>query len=631
MSEPVKPKSAAAYLNILRETTPETYHAPLFNPLVPEANALFRALARSHAFLAQRGYEVAQAQYFRTHSTADADPASSWREASGLVTLERKLDLQEPRYVDKGAMVLVGPAGRSWANDAAIYWRPFDPLPEREVLFVATSPGLIGNLDHLADDAGLITKEREGAALALLNNEPDLEVVFHADLSEGRTGRDASVLAPENFRTYSKIRDSGKPDQFSATNRGIYIRIDDSAVAANNGRLLLVKRVLTPGVELPPGSGLYPHEIEVDDLPLLVPLLSALQDNGGVFTDYTAAADDDTADDVQLLPAVPVVGDAFYFGFADPFLGVAIAITTPADGEHTLAWEAWDGALWRAFPDIVDDTGGFKLAGELRIEAPAPAWFWTTTAVNGLVAYWLRARVTAVTLVGTQPLAAKIKILKPNRLTVESGTLQWSMLDWKDLRIDITQIEAFSGGRDDTLGLLGEERGVPKQTGESDDDYRERIANLADVVTPAAINRAINRILSPYLYRGKAQDVQNGMTGLFCDAEDAADFYLPGAIYPLDPYKLLYTDGLAYGGFEVLVPYLTDGEWGCSCDDGPIVYLDSPYSVFLGPAADCCFLDGGPILAAATYAALWTTVNDAKLFGVDFLMIHTLLQNVPAC
>jgi hypothetical protein len=150
-------------------------------------------------------------------------------------------------------------------------------------------------------------------------------------------------------------------------------------------------------------------------------------------------------------------------------------------------------------------------------------------------------------------------------------------------------------------------------------------------VTPAAINRAINRILSPYLYRGKAQDVQNGMTGLFCDAEDAADFYLPGAIYPLDPYKLLYTDGLAYGGFEVLVPYLTDGEWGCSCDDGPIVYLDSPYSVFLGPAADCCFLDGGPVLAAATYAALWTTVNDAKLFGVDFLMIRTLLQNVPAC
>ena len=630
MTEPVKPKSAAQYLDIVRETTPADYHQRVLNPAIPEAAAMYRALARAHAFVAGRGYEQAQAQFFRTHSTAAADPASSWREASGTVTVKRTLDLGEPRYVDAGAMVLVGPGGRSWRNYASEYWRANDPAPEREMLFVSTEPGLVGNLDHLADDAGLITVEREGQPLALLNNEPDLSVVNHADLSEGRTGIEASIIAPASYKSYSVIRDSGKPDQFSATNRGIYIRIDDATNAANIGRVMLVKRVVVSGSEIPTASGLYPHDVEVDDLPLLVSPLAVYLDDGGVFTDYTAAADEDTPDDVPLFPAVPNIGDAIYFAFADQFLGVAIAITTAADGDHTIAWEAWDGAFWNPFPGIVDDTQGFHQKGELRVEAPDVAWFWAITAVNGLNAYWLRARVTAVAVVGVQPLAAKVRILKPNRLTVETGTVQWSMLDWKDLSFTIMEIEAFSGGRDDTLGLLGEERGSMRQTGETDDDYRERIANLADVVTPNAINRAINRVLSQYLFRGIAQDVQNGMTGLFLDALDAADFYTPGDIFPVDPYKLLYTDALAYGGFEVLVPYLTDGEWGCSCDEGPIVYLE-PEETFLGPAADCCFLDGGPVTAAATYSALWQTVNDIKLFGVDWIMLRTLSQNVTVC
>lgn len=629
MTEPVKPKTAAQYLDIVRQTTPETYHQPLLNPAVPEAAAMFRALARSHAFVARRVYETAQAQYFRTHSTAGADPASSWRNATGKVRVKRTIDLGEPRYVDAGAMVLVGPGGRSWRNFGSVYWRTNDPAPEKEILFISSEPGLVGNLDHLADDAGLITVEREGQPLALVNNEPDLSVVNHADLSEGRTGIEASIIAPANYKSYSVIRDNGKPDQFSATNRGIYIRIDDATDPANKGRILLVKSVTAPGVETPPGSGLYPHEIEVDDLPLLVSPLAVYLDDGGVFTDYTAAADEDTPDDVPLFPAVPVVNDAIYFALADPFLGVAIAVTTASDGDHTIAWEYYNGITWVPYPGIVDDTQGFHQRGELRVEAPDFPGFWSTVAVNGLVSFWLRARVAAVAVVGVQPLAAKVRILKPDRLVVEDG-IQWSMLDWKDLRFTLTRIEAFSGGRDDTLGMLGEERGTSKQTGESDDDYRERIANLADVVTPNAINRAINRILNPYLFRGIAQDAQNGMTGLFLDAFDAVDFYSPGDIFPTDPCKLLYTDAMAYGGFEVLVPYLTDGEWGCACDDGPIIYLE-PEQVFLGPAADCCFLDGGPVSADATYSALWQTINDIKLFGVDFIMIRTLAQNLTVC
>jgi len=630
VSEPVKPKPASSYLDIVRETTPESYHQRVLDPEVPEAAALFRALAKIHGFTARRVYEQAQAQFFRTHSTADADPASGWRYASGLVRVRRAADLGSERYVDAGAMILEGPGGRSWQNAASAYWRPNDAAPEKGILFVATSPGLVGNLDHLADDAGLITKEREGQPLAVVNDQPDLSVVFHADLSEGRTGVLATVIPPSSPTTYSRLRDNGQPDQFSATNRGIYVRIDDAVSPENIGRVLRVVRVLFPGVELPVGSNLYPHEIEIDDLPLLVAVKSALQDGGGVFTDYTAEADDDVADDVVPLPATITVNDAFYVGGLAPFLGIAIALTTATATEYTVAWEYWDGIAWQTYPGLVDTTQSFHVAGELRVEAPVAPATWTAVAVNGVVAYWLRARVTA--LVGADvstALAAKIKLLQPNRLTVEDG-IQWSMLDWKDLRFDITRIEAFAGGRDNTLGLLGEERGMRQGAKEDDERFRERIANLADVVTPAAILRAVNRALAPYSLNGLAQDVQNGMTGLFCDAQDAFDFYQPGAAFPIDQFKLLYTDALAYGGFQVLLPYLSDGEFGCAYDNGPVIYLE-PLQKFLGPAFDACYCDGAPVLAESVYDALYTTISEIKLAFVNWIMLRMLTMNVAAC
>lgn len=631
MSEPVKPKPAASYLDIVRETTPESYHQRVLDPEVPEAAALFRALAKIHAFASRRVYEQAQAQFFRTHSTAIANPASSWRYAQGLVRVRRAADLGSARYVDAGVMVLEGPGGRSWQNAASIYWRPNDAEQEKEILFVATSPGLVGNLDHLADTAGLITKEREGQPLALVNDEPDLSVVFHADLSEGRTGVLATVIPPSSPTTYSRLRDNGQPDQFSATNRGIYIRIDDAVNTENVGRVLRVVRVLFPGVELPVGSGLYPHEIEVDDLPLLISVQAALQDDGGAFTDYTAEADDDFTDDVVPLPGTISVDDAFYIGGKAPFLGIAIALTTATKTAYTLVWEYWDGGAWVSYPGLIDATQSFHVAGnELRVEAPGLPALWLTTTVNGLDAYWLRARVA--TLVGgdvSTAFATKIKLLQPNRLTVESG-IQWSMLDWKDLRFDITRIEAFKGGRDNTLGLLGEERGMTQGAGEDDERFRERIANLADVVTPNAILRAVNRALAPYSLNGLAQDVQNGMTGLFYDAKDAYDFYQPGAMFPIDQFKLLYTDALAYGGFQVILPYLSDGEFGCAFDEGPVVYLE-PLQKFLGPAYDACYCDGAPVSADAVYSALYRTISEIKLCFVNWIMLRMLTMNVAAC
>lgn len=629
MAEPVKPKNASQYLKILEETTPGYYHRPLLANA--EANAIYRAMARTQAKLAARGYEIAQAQYFRTHSTVEpgVEPASSWREAAAQVRVRRTFDLGSPLYINAGAMLLAGPSGRTYWNHASIYWRPLDPEPVKSVRFTCTVPGVVGNIDHLGDDQGLITLERSTDDLAALNNEVDLDIINHADLSEGRTGAEASILPPDTYATGSVIQDSGKPDQFSANHRDIYVRIDDAANPENIGRMLRIVNVRFPGVEDPPNSGLFPHQVEVDDLPVLVKVFAKL-DDGGTFTDYTAEADDDTPDDVQLLPALQTVGDAFYFGAPDAFLGVAIAMTTAATGEYQVAWEYWDGLAWTPYPALQDQTQGFHLLGELRVEAPAFPFIWAVTTVDGVAGYWLRARITGVTLSGVAPLGAKIRALKPDRLTLESGSVQWSALDWKDLGIELVEVGAFAGGRDDTLGLLGEERDVERQKDEDDEAYRERIANLADVVSPNAIRRIVSRALEPYGLAGIAQDSQNGMTGLFCDV-DACDYYQPGDIFPTDPCKLLYTDPLAYGGFEVIVPYLADGEYGMACDDGPVAYLE-PIQVFLGPAADCCFADSDvPIKAQQVYAALYASLLEARAFPATFILWRSDTQNSPAC
>lgn len=626
MSEPVKPKNAGQYLEILRSTTPDWYHQPLFANL--EANAMYRAMARTQAGLASRGYQVAQAQFLRTHSTAGAPPASSWAEASAPVILRRSYDLGAARYITAGAMILTGPSGRTYWNYESIYWPPGD-TEERTATFVCTVPGVVGNLAHLADDGGLITRESTSDDQSVINDEVDLDIISLADLSEGRTGVDASIVTGESYASGSLLRDSGKPDQFSATNRDIYVRIDDAANPENIGRTLRILSVRFPGVEHPPNSGLYPHELEVDDLPLFVPVY-AKQDDGGVFTDYTAAAADDTADDVELLPDPQTVGDAFYLGADDAFLGVAIALTTPASGEYQLAWEYWDGVAWLPYPGIQDQTQGFILPGDLRIEAPTLPFVWTQSTIDGVTAYWLRARVVSVGASGTAPRASKIVALKPDRLTPETGTIQWSVLDWKDLGIKLVQVSAFSGGRDNTLGMIGEERGVERQKNEDDEAYRARLGNLDDVVSPNAIKRIVSRALAPYGLGAIVQDAANGMTGLFCDI-DALDYYGPGDIHPIDKHKLLYTNAMAYGGFEVIVPYLSDGEYGMACDEGPVLYLE-PLQTFLGPACDCGFLDGStPIKADQVYAALYAQILDARAYPTTFIMFRDVTQNIPAC
>jgi len=130
----------------------------------------------------------------------------------------------------------------------------------------------------------------------------------------------------------------------------------------------------------------------------------AVADDGGATTDETTEATNATANDMTLLPAVPAVNDAYYFGGDATFEGVDLNIGTAGAGVWTITWEYWNGAAWTALSGVKDNTDGFTAAaGPHSVTFTVPS-DWATTTVGGIATkYWVRGRVSAYTSITTQP------------------------------------------------------------------------------------------------------------------------------------------------------------------------------------------------------------------------------------
>ena len=124
------------------------------------------------------------------------------------------------------------------------------------------------------------------------------------------------------------------------------------------------------------------------------------------YTDYTNEINNFTQHDVELLPTTPAVDDAFYFGLYNKFTSIYLVIDSGDEGSDiTVTWEYWNGTTWTALPSVVDNTNGFTSAGELWIYWDRPA-DWQQSTVNGVTAYWIRARVSNVGASPVQPKAS---------------------------------------------------------------------------------------------------------------------------------------------------------------------------------------------------------------------------------
>lgn len=133
------------------------------------------------------------------------------------------------------------------------------------------------------------------------------------------------------------------------------------------------------------------------------PLGGAVADDGGVQSDETAAANNDASNDMTLLPAVPALDDAYYFGLSVLWDYLRLNIGTSGIGVWTLDWEYWNGVNWSALPGINDGTGAFTLSGWREVKFIRPT-DWAVTTV-GIISdlYWIRARVSSYDSIIAQP------------------------------------------------------------------------------------------------------------------------------------------------------------------------------------------------------------------------------------
>ena len=138
-----------------------------------------------------------------------------------------------------------------------------------------------------------------------------------------------------------------------------------------------------------------------------VALSAAIADDNGSFTDDTTAANNAAANDMTLLPAVPEVNDAYYFGYSTPVDRLVLNIGTAGVGSWSLAWEYWNGNIWIVLPNISDGTTNFKNVGINNIDFTKPT-DWTANIVNAQGPYYyIRARVVTYNSTTTQPLGTQ--------------------------------------------------------------------------------------------------------------------------------------------------------------------------------------------------------------------------------
>lgn len=188
-----------------------------------------------------------------------------------------------------------------------------------------------------------------------------------------------------------------------------------------------------------------------------------------------------------------------------------------------------------------------------------------------------------------------------------------------------------SGGRDAFLDGLGEDRGLPRRIGESDDAYRLRIMETPDTVSPAAIKRGVDRVLAPYGLGGCLREVGTPLLpGFFYDAGGTGSkdpnpshnfaYDMDFTLRPEDRFKL-FLDLLEFRGFFLVgVPKVVDAEYpGLVYDTaiGSTFKLKNAYDT-TSPTAPNAAYDGFQRLNAALYQAIFADINDKRAAGVGF-------------
>ena len=211
---------------------------------------------------------------------------------------------------------------------------------------------------------------------------------------------------------------------------------------------------------------------------------------------------------------------------------------------------------------------------------------------------------------------------------------------YADPTITATQVADASGGVTAFLDILGSDRGLDRARGETDATYRWRIRQLPDVVSPAAIRRALQAVCAQWGAVGLliepfdlSYQAAFDMSGL----SPAASLFVPDDPRPATPFCNRYLGALdERGGFIVWLPRLQplvdvafvpddaamwEGDLRSTQAGGGVrawgAYdLDAPsYGTAPAPPAGC--FDGFDIELGAAYKGVWDLTARIKAASVD--------------
>lgn len=136
---------------------------------------------------------------------------------------------------------------------------------------------------------------------------------------------------------------------------------------------------------------------------------AAIADDGGTTTDETTGANNSLQNDMTLLPASPVVGDAYYFGQDTIFSQFDLTISQAGAGTWGIVWEYYNGTSWVSLPKVTDGTNDFRSSGGVvSWDIPSD---WTSTNVGSKdELYFVRGRLDSFTSSSVQPLGQGVDV-----------------------------------------------------------------------------------------------------------------------------------------------------------------------------------------------------------------------------
>jgi len=140
--------------------------------------------------------------------------------------------------------------------------------------------------------------------------------------------------------------------------------------------------------------------------------VAAIAEDNPAFVDETDEAHSNTTADMTLLPAVPDVDDAYYFGHNEQFNSLKLSISTAL--AHSVApdivFEYFNGTIWVAVAGLVDNTNALETTGENTISWTMPG-NWATTTINTQgPLFYFRLRVSAVGTITTAPVGRRASL-----------------------------------------------------------------------------------------------------------------------------------------------------------------------------------------------------------------------------